>query len=50
VLTDVTGRILEKGIIREENLQISGQFSSGQYLLTVSSEDLHKVFPLSLQH
>jgi hypothetical protein len=50
VLTDVTGRILEKGIIREENLQISGQFSSGQYLLKVSSEDLHKVFPLSLQH
>ncbi len=50
VLTDVTGRILEKGIIHEENLQISGQFSSGQYLLKVSSEDLHKVFPLSLQH
>ena len=50
VLTDVTGRILEKGIIREENLQISGQFSSGQYLLKVSSDDLNKVFPLSLQY
>lgn len=49
-LTDLTGRILETGSIHEENLHISSQFSPGQYLLKVSSGDLHKVFPLSLQH
>ena len=49
VLTDVSGRVLEKGVIHEENFCISGQFSSGQYLLQVISGDLHKVFPLSLQ-
>ena len=49
-LSDFTGRILEKGIIHEENLHISGQFSSGQYLLKVNSGEVHEVFPLSIQH
>jgi hypothetical protein len=49
VLSDLSGRVLERGTVHEEVMQLSGSYASGQYLLKiVSNKGLH-TFPLILQ-
>ena len=49
VLSDLSGRVLERGTVHEEVMQLRGSYASGQYLLKVVSNKGIHTFPLILQ-
>jgi len=49
VLSDLSGRVLERGTVHEEVMQLSRSYASGQYLLKIVSNKGIHTFPLMLQ-
>ena len=47
-LRDLSGRVLEQGVIEQNQLQLNGLYAQGQYVLRVIDKDFSKQFPVVL--